>query len=741
MLYPLFESTLTQKRLLIAFASILILLMGILPASRAQMPDYGYYYDQGNAYYKKGELTKAIEMYKRAVPLAQGSSVAIAYNNLATIYMKRGNYVLTSLVQKENALSDFREAHFFMEYAWPEGLDYSSNQKETQKIARTNIQIGYENLGIASGVKKTHRAMAQKLRLQGKFQEAIVEFAKVVELDPKDTEARKALGDLFNVLNRPEKSKKYYQEAVNLLGDQSDDPLLVRLAIAQNKAGEVDNAVASLNRALEANPNNMDAIRQLEDIWRREIKFNPRSVLGHANLASVFQKKKMFGDALKAYDNAERLAGQDPSITLGVKKLIRLNMGTLYQEMRDFPMAHKAYDSVLQIEPGNKLATYYKAVLYKEGGQIPQAIEQYNRLLAIDPAYEEAHGDLLQLIKRQPTSIAIAKSLREYADRYPNNAMVQSKVGEEFHSVKDYQAATHYYRQSIRIKPTIAATHANLGASLQAIGDTEGALAEFKKAAELAPDNQKIALLAEGAEEEAGHAVFLKAVELQKEGKNEEAIYYYQKALEVPVNQTAELRVSYGVALQGLGRFSESIEQYNEAIRLAPNNGNYHYYLATAHHQDSNLPKALLSYHKAIRLESTEPDIKQQANDAVKAIDQAEATQILNKVVDAYNQQLYAQGLNLIDKALKKDPENAMAYYYRALIYKEQKKLTASVSSYDRALKYDPDFKDAYFGLAVVLDEQQNKQRAKVTFQKYLDLSVGTQDDFVKYAQERVKAL
>ncbi len=734
-----------KRRLWPLFLFLTALFIALVPhvqfMAQAQMPDYGYYYSQGNAYYEKGELTKAIEMYEKALPLARGSSVPIAYNNLAAIYMRRGNYVLSSLKQPKNALSDFRRAYFLMEYGWPEGMAHSKNQESNRQIARGNVQIGYENLRIDSGVKKKHLAMAKQLRLRGKFHEAIVEFGRVSELDKTDDQALRALGDLFNVLNRPEKSKKHYQHATTLLGDKADDSLLVRLAIAQNKAGEVDNAVTSLNQALEMNPNNMDAIRQLEDIWRREIKFNPRSVLGHANLASVFQKKKMFGDALKAYDAAERIASQDPSVTLEVKKLIRLNMGTLYQEMRDFKMAHKAYDTVLQIEPGNKLATYYKAVLYKEAGQIPQAIKQYNQLLAVDPAYEEAHDDLLKLIKRQPNPSDIAKGLRDYADNYPENAMVQSKVGESFHSMKDYSSATTYYTRAIRLKPDLAAAHANLGASLQALGQNDEALKAFRKATELDPSNKQVASLAKDAELQAGHEVFKKAVELQAQGSNEEAVYYYQKALETPSNNTAELRASYGIALQNLSRFPEAIEQYEEALKQEPNNGNYYYYLATAYHQDQRLPKAVFAYHKAIRLDSTESDIRKQAEDSVKAIDEAEAADLLNKVVDAYNRKAYAQGLNLIDKSLKKNAENSMAYYYRALIYKEQKKLPQSVTSYEEALKYDPNFKDAYFGLAVALEEKQDKQRAKVTFQKYLDLSNGVQDDFVKYAEERVNAL
>lgn len=707
----------------------------------AQMPDYAYYYHQANAYFGKGELTKAIEMYEKALPLAEGESLPVAQNNLAAIYMRRGNYMLSDQKQPGNALSDYRRAYYLLEYAWPEGMDRSTQQEANRKIARENMQIGYSNLNINTQDKNWHLEAARRLRAEGKFQEAVVEYARVHELDTGNTDVLKALGDLFNVLNRPEKSKKYYGMASENLGPRADDELLVRLANSQNKAGEVDNAVASLNKALELNPNNHDALKQLEDIWVRDLRFNPNSVLGHANLASVYQKKKMYVEALREYNAAEHLASRDPKVTLDVKKLIRLNMGTLYQEQGNHEMAIKAYDTVLQIDPGHKLATYYKATLLRDTGRVNEAIAQYNRLLSLDPDSEDAHGDLLKLIQRQPSQAQVIAGLKDYAGRYPSNALVQSKVGEEFHALKMYDEAISYYLKALAVKPDMAAAHANLGAAYAAKDSPMQALEHFRKAQALDPNNETVKKLSEETELAVGGEAYRKAVELQQQGDNEGAVRQYEEALKIAANDSPELRASYGVALQSLNRIPEAIAQYQKAIAAAPDNGDFQYYLATAYHQQNKLGDAELAYQKALRSASISDEARGQSEEAVKSIHEAQASEVLTQVVTAYEAKNHVQALSLVDKALKLDPGNAMAYYYQALVYTDQNKVQQSIDSYNRVIQNDPSFKDAYFGLGVALDKKQDKSAAKSAFQKFLELSNGQDDDFVKYARERANAL
>lgn len=713
---------------------------GALSPGFAQGHDYVYYSNQATEYYNAGELTKAIEMFERALPLAQDISIPAVYNNVAATYMKRGNYFHSKMSDDEKALSDMRMACYYMIYGWPEGVEKKPLHKDNEGIARDNLNIYYRNLQINPADREKHMELARQLRLQGKFAEAIVEFGQAADLDSSAQEARKgealkAMGDLFNVLNRPHKSKKYYKLAAKTLGNEAPDDLLVQLGNASYKAGDINDAVVQYNKALEANPGNEAALVQLEKIWLNEIKFNPQSVLGHANLAGVYQKRKKYEEALQQYKAAEYFASNNPSTQFEVKKLIRLNIGTLFQEKKQYQLALKAYDTVLQVEPNNVLANYYKATIYKDTGNYPAAFEAYNRVLSLQPDHEQAQADLLAMIQRLPTPEQVAQELKNYGDRFAANALVQTRVGEEFHEMKDYENAAVYYQRAIKLNPDMAAAHANLGAAYQALGREEDSLAAYQRARELNPDNETVQRLLKAAEESVGFKHYQQAVEYQQQGETELAAAEFEKALEI-APENPDILAAYGVSLQNGGKLDDAIHHYQKAIALKDGDATFHYYLGTAFHQKNMLDRARQQYEKALALN---PEMAEAA-DAITLLAEQEAGNKLQEAVTAFNSKRYPQALSLINQTLGANPDNAMAHYYKGLILNAQNRKAEAVDSYRQAVLLNPDFGDAYYALAILLDEKNDKVGARRAFEKFVSLSQG-ENDFVRYAQERLADL
>lgn len=705
-----------------------------VPAGFANsIQSYSEYAQQANTFIERGDLSKAIELLEKAYPIAPEQSVSVVINNLAAVYMRRGNYFHEKEKNDARALSDFRRAYYLLEMAWPEGLDRKPLHHSNLKIAKDNLKIAYTNLKLDPNSKDLHLKLAKELRLQGKFQESMVEYARVVELDSNNGEALKAIGDLFTVLNLPDKAKKYYAQSITAMGTSAQDDVFVQLANSQNKSGSINEAIANLNKALELNPNNTSALNQLEAIWKNEIKYNPSSVLGHANLAGVYQKMKRYQEALAQYNAAEHFANRDTSVPFETKKLIRLNMGTLFQELEKYDQALNAYDTILQADRKNLLATYYKARLFREAGNVDEAIRWYHNVLAIEANYENAHGDLLELIIQQDDPNKVIAGLRTYGDRFPQNALVQTKVGEEFHKLKSYENAAEYYQRALQLKPDVAATHANLGAVYQALGQEDAALSAFNLAAELDPKNETVLNLARETKELASFKTFQQALDLQKEGRHEESIPMFKQALETSPDN-ASLLVAYGVALQNTQRFKDAITQYQKALKAEPDNAHYLYYLGTAYHQNQQLDLALAQYKKAVAKDATLSDAQQ----ALQMIEQANAAANLEKAVDAYTQKKYAEALTLVNGTLKTDPDNATAHYYKGLILNEQKQAEGAISSYRQAIRHNPEFGDAYYALALVLDAKKDEKGAKDAFQRFIELSAGEDDDFVKYAKQRV---
>ncbi|WP_303673600.1 tetratricopeptide repeat protein [Vampirovibrio chlorellavorus] len=713
-------------------------------SSTGNLDEYAQFSQQGSDAFNKGQLTQAIEAFERALTVAPEPSLPVVYNNLAVVYIKRGNYFHDKLRQDQNALNDFRKAYFYLNSAWPEGAERKPLHEKNRQVAKENLNIAYRNLGINGSDKNKHLEMAKQLRLQGKFPEAIVEYELTLEVDKKDAVAAKALGDLFTVVNLPEKSKKYYALVVNDVASPggakavagiSQADTLVQLGNAQYKTGEIDKAVVNFDKALTIDPTNVSALNMLEKIWQNEIKFNPNSVLGHANLGSVFQKKKQFEQAYQQYNAAEHFAEMDRNTPFEVKKMIRLNMGTLFQQQKDYQKALSAYNTVLQVDPRNLLASFYKATVFQESGNVDGAIQGYNQVLTIDPNYAPAQEKLLALIKQQSDPARLAAGLKQYADRFPGNATVQAQIGEEFHNRKDLDNAAFFYQRALKLDPKLAGTWANLGAIYQTQGKPDLSADAFQKAQALDPANETFKQLAQSARQGLGYEAYQQAVQLQQQGKSKEALPLFQKALSF--DDTPEIHAAYGISLQSAGELDAAIAEYQKAMAQDAREPDYAYYLGTAYHQKKDLAKAQAAYQKALSLKPGYPEAKQ----ALTSIEQQAASQDLEKAIEAYNQQRYPQALALVDQALAKNGKDAMAHYYKGLILDGQKKPSLAAQSYRQAIQYNPDFTDAYYALGVALDTARDTPGAKTAFERFLALSGSNEDDFVKYARERVKAL
>ena len=718
---------------------------------------------QASMAYQAGDISKAIEFYEKALPIAPNESFPVIYNNLAAVYLKRGLTSLNTQKQPQVAISDFRQAFFLLDFGWPEGVERKPLHDSNRKIAREDLDIAYEQLRIPLKDRNAHFKLAKELRQSGRFKEALVEFNQVLTApsdanDAKNSgilstqaESLRATGDLFTVLNSPEKAKKYLTQLLSLLGSQATDDDFVRLANAQNKTGDADNAVINYNRALEKNPGNQTALGQLEAIWIRELKINTSNTVAHANLASILQKKKNYAGALQEYQYAEYYAQRDPKATLDVKKMIRLNLGTLYQETRRFDLALSAYNTVLQIAPEDTRALLNKASLLKDQGATEDALKAYYQLLAVQPDLEAAHQAVFAIIINPTLSPeAQVQGLKGYAQRFAGNALIQSKIGEQFHQRKLYDEAITAYQNALTIKPDMTAALANLGAAYQAKGDYTQAAEAFEKARALEPKNPLFAKLAQDLNQVRLGQDLNQGLALQQSGKYAESIPFLEKAADkaqfdktTSPSSVAEIFAALGVAYQNTNRLDDALNQYSKAIESDKSNASYVFYQATVYHQQQSWEKAKASYQKTIQLATSveTQDLKKQAQDALQGITQSQTDILLNQIAEAYNQKAYLKALGAIDTLLKQSPGNATAYYYRGLILLDQNKAPLAINSFKEAVRYDKSLKDAYYSLGIALDKANRKVEAKEAFKSFVSLASGdsTIDSaLLDYAKQRV---
>ncbi|HSO74017.1 MAG TPA: tetratricopeptide repeat protein, partial [Blastocatellia bacterium] len=184
--------------------------------AREIRPGYWENYNAlGNCYYNFGRYRDAAEQFRRVITFQPDSSEG--YKNLGGIYCLLGSY--------EDAVAMYKR-----------GIDLHANEES------------YTNLGTA-------------YFYLGRYEEAIAAYRAAIELSPREEVLYRNLGDAYLRVGRDEDAREQFRHASKLLAEQlSVDPddalLLAELAICDAKLQRKQEAMLSIERATQLEPNN-----------------------------------------------------------------------------------------------------------------------------------------------------------------------------------------------------------------------------------------------------------------------------------------------------------------------------------------------------------------------------------------------------------------------------------------------------------------------------------------------------
>lgn len=94
----------------------------------------------------------------------------------------------------------------------------------------------------------------------------------------------------------------------------------------------------------------------------------------------------------------------------------------------------------------------------------------------------------------------------------------------------------------------------------------------------------------------------------------------------------------------------------------------------------------------------------------------------LNQAIALANLQKYAPATTILNALLKKNPENAHAWYALGLIYKSQANSQKSLAAFQSAAKFAPDDPQVFYFIGVEQSELDQNQEAVAAFQHALEL-------------------
>ncbi|MGE5224684.1 MAG: tetratricopeptide repeat protein [Omnitrophica WOR_2 bacterium] len=273
----------------------------------------------------------------------------------------------------------------------------------------------------------------------------------------------------------------------------------------------------------------------------------------------------------------------------------------------------------------------------------------------------------------------------------PHAIIEAYSAGMRAYSRGDYQNMLSFMQEANKFDPTAVDTKYYMGEAYRLLGDSQKAIDAYNEAIQTNPKFAPAYM---------GRALVTYALDKKA---NVEADY--QKAIELDP-RLADAYLSYSVFLLDRGSPDKALEQLAVAERLVPDSALLYTYKAQAYLGLKETFKALENAQMAFSLDRTLLPVYitlSQVYYETGELDQALTylkTYLLYKnddptawvLLGQINYQLgtdYAAALEALDKAIALDKTQVNAYYYRGLIYIEEKESQKAVNDIYVALKAD----------------------------------------------------
>jgi tetratricopeptide (TPR) repeat protein len=235
-----------------------------------------------------------------------------------------------------------------------------------------------------------------KQRFSPEYQLALSDFQRAYKLAPNSTWALEGAANTQNDLGN-------YDQAIRILDvaiatNPTDNAYGLRAA-ARRKIANFSGALADYTIAIKLAPyssfyygsrsgvyadqkNYRAAVADLD----RAIKIDPKNLAYYMNRAAVRSKLKQGAASIQDYNRAIKL-NNNPQ----VQAILVLARGTEYLGQDNYKAAIVDFNTVLQADPRNSTALYFRASSYALLQQHPQALADLEAVLQIDPNFVDAY--------------------------------------------------------------------------------------------------------------------------------------------------------------------------------------------------------------------------------------------------------------------------------------------------------------------------------------------------------------
>ncbi len=573
------------------------------------------YGELAGAYGNRGEyVNKAIDMYKAAIK-ADPSSTYIA-EELTEFYVQTGQ--MDKALQEANALLK----------------DNPGNNNARKILARIySRQIGDPEQGRID---------------QTMLKNAIEQYQRITQQDPKDVESLSMLARLYRVSHDDAKAEEVYRQVLSV--DANDEDALNGLAMVFAERNDLPNAIALLKQVAEKNPDPRTLVtlgqfyEQVKDFSNAADTFKQA-----VELTSDAQiRERMADDLYYAGRMDEALAAFQQMATDDPKNLkLQLQIAEIQERKHDFAGAGATLAKARAIDNSTEVQ-YAGVVLLRAQGKTQEAIAALQSLLNGTKKDQYSKAELEQrkemLLGLAGMEEAAGKTqetvatLRQLSDLDPSlTSKVEAQIIEALRQGKEYKAAKQEADSALKKFPTergVIMQHAGLMGDL---GQTDVAINELKALPNATKDLEILSNIAQIQDKarrfddekktlDASDAVakdpgekqqieFMRGAMYEREKNYDEAEKAFRGILKSdPDNSGAMNYLGYMFAERNIN-LDEAQQLLLKALDLEPGNGAYEDSLGWIYYRQNHLDQAADELRMAVDKVGTDPTVHDHLGD------------------------------------------------------------------------------------------------------------------------------
>ncbi len=324
---------------------------------------------------------------------------------------------------------------------------------------------------------------------------------------------------------------------------------------AQTDSPSSDSRVQELYsqaKAAEASGDLAGAVASYESLLR----IAPRLPAAYNNLGALYLRQR---DYKKAAETLEKGLKLDPKMSSAAALL-----GIARYEMGDYLGARRSLEAVLKANPKDDNAELYLANDLIKLGEFNAAADHLRQLSQRQPANQEIWY-LLGKVHMKLSEQALSK-LNEID---PNSVWVHEISGEIMEGMKNFDGALVEYKKAVEMAPQQSGTHYGLGNAYWSLRMWDPATEQFK--AELVNDPTNCL-----AQWKIGNIV------LEQHGNSDEALAAVQKALDM-CPSLMQARLDRARALISLDRHADAVKDLEIVEKAEPAEPSTHFLLAQSY--------------------------------------------------------------------------------------------------------------------------------------------------------------